>query len=499
LTKTAQVSTPVATVSIPSPTFTLPDPTATPEPSQTEEPTALPTFTDLPQETNTPAPTNTIDPNATAKPPILYYTQSGDTLPSIEGRFNVSANEVTASEKIPATGLINPGLLLVIPDHLNEATTTSDEAMPDSEVVYSPSATDFDIDQFIENAGGYLSTYVEQMGTGNYSGAYIVKLVALENSTNPYLLLSILEYKSHWVYGQPGNLAERDYPMGFIKVESRGLYHQLSWAVQQLSIGYYGWRAGTLTDLTYIDNTNKRMGPALNAGTAALQYLFAQWYDPQEWNSALYGDNSMPALMEKMFGSFWERSKSVEPLYPTNLTQPTMQLPFVTGTWSFTGGPHPAWGPGGALAALDFAPPSSESGCVRSDQWVTAVAPGVVVRVGDGVVIEDLDGDGNELTGWVIMYLHIETRDKVALGTRLNTDDKIGHPSCEGGEAVGTHLHIARKFNGEWMLAGGPVPFDLSGYVASNGDAPYLGSLSNGIITVIAAENSAPKSAISRP
>lgn len=498
LTMTAQVSTAVPTLAIPSPTNTAPEATATQSPSQTPAETALPTFTDLPEETATPAPTNTVDPNATAKPPILYYTQSGDTLPSIMGRFNVSAAEITASEQIPSTGLINPGLLLVMPDHLG-GNTASDIAMPDSEVVYSPSATNFDIDSFINGAGGYLSTYVESLGKGNYSGAEIVKLVALENSTNPYLLLAILEYKSHWVYGQPTNLAERDYPMGYIKVESRGLYHQLSWAVQQLSIGYYGWRAGTLTDLTYIDGTQMRMGPALNAGTAALQYLFAQWYDPQEWNATLYGDASMPALMEKMFGSFWARSKSVEPLYPTNLQQPALNLPFVTGKWSFTGGPHPAWGPGGALAALDFAPPSTESGCVRSEQWITAMASGVVVRVGDGVVIEDLDGDGNELTGWVIMYLHIETRDKVALGTVLNADDKIGHPSCEGGEAVGTHVHIARKFNGEWMLAGGPVPFNMNGYIAANSSAPYEGTLSNGTQTIIAAPNSAPKSLISRP
>ncbi len=496
LTMTAQVSTAVPSVVLPSPTMTQ-EATATEAPTEIVE-TPLPTFTDPPAETATPAPTATFNPNATAKPPILYYTQSGDTLPSIMGRFNVSADEITSSEKIPSTGLINPGLLLVMPDHLGE-NTTSDIAMPDSEVVYSPSATDFNIDDFIQSAGGYLSTYIEQMGSGNYSGAAIVKLVALENSTNPYLLLSILEYKSHWVYGQPTNLAERDYPMGYIKVESRGLYHQLSWAVQQLSIGYYGWRAGTLTDLTYVDGTKMRMGPALNAGTAALQYLFAQWYDPLEWSDALYGEESMPALMAQMFGSFWTRSKSVEPLYPTNLSQPVLNLPFVTGTWSYTGGPHPAWGPGGAYAALDFAPPSSESGCVRSEQWVTAMAPGLVVRVGDGVVIEDLDGDGNELTGWVIMYLHIESRDKVTLGTYLQTDDKIGHPSCEGGEAVGTHVHIARKFNGEWMLAGGPVPFVMSGYTAANGDAPYEGSLSNDVKTVIAAANSAPKSAISRP
>jgi hypothetical protein len=115
------------------------------------------------------------------------------------------------------------------------------------------------------------------------------------------------------------------------------------------------------------------------------------------------------------------------------------------------------------------------------------------------VVIEDLDGDGDESTGWVIMYMHIATLDRVELGTYLDTNDKVGHPSCEGGIAGGTHLHIARKFNGEWMLAGGPVPFVLSGYTAVNGDIDYEGSLVNGEDTVIASPVSAPRSLITRP
>lgn len=127
------------------------------------------------------------------------------------------------------------------------------------------------------------------------------------------------------------------------------------------------------------------------------------------------------------------------------------------------------------------------------------MAPGVIVRVENGMVIEDLDGDGIEETGWNIMYMHIETRDRVTVGTVVQTNDKIGHPSCEGGEASGTHTHVARKFNGEWMLAGGPVPFTMSGYVAANGSAPYQGTLSNGQTTIIAQSNSSPKSVIFRP
>ncbi|MCA1954005.1 MAG: hypothetical protein LDL12_02540, partial [Anaerolinea sp.] len=50
-------------------------------------------------------------------------------------------------------------------------------------------------------------------------------------------------------------------------------------------------------------------------------------------------------------------------------------------------------------------------------------------------------------------------------------------PSCEGGQATGTHVHIARKYNGEWVLADGPLAFNLDGWVAHNGEAAYLGTL----------------------
>ena len=78
------------------------------------------------------------------------------------------------------------------------------------------------------------------------------------------------------------------------------------------------------------------------------------------------------------------------------------------------------------------------------------------------------------------MNLHIETRDRAEEGTWLEAGDKIGHPSCEGGVATGTHTHVARKFNGEWILAAGPLPFAMSGYVATGGEVAYQGLLVNG-------------------
>jgi hypothetical protein len=114
---------------------------------------------------------------------------------------------------------------------------------------------------------------------------------------------------------------------------------------------------------------------------------------------------------------------------------------------------------------------------VWTDEWVTAVAPGVVARSQPGIVVLDLDGDSDERTGWVVFHLHIATKDRVPAGASLQTGDPIGHPSCEEGNSTGTHVHIARKFNGEWILAEGPLAFNFEGWVAQNGSAPYLGTL----------------------
>ncbi len=166
--------------------------------------------------------------------------------------------------------------------------------------------------------------------------------------------------------------------------------------------------------------------------------------------------------------------------------------------WAFTGGPHPAWEAESAWGALDFAPAAAVSGCAVSNAWAVAVAPGQIVRSESSYVVLDLDGDGFEQTGWVVIYQHIAAKDRIPAGTWVNAGARIGHPSCEGGEATGTNLHIARKYNGEWVAAGGPLPFDLSGWIAHEGNAPYQGTLTKGDQTIIANQTGTHESQIIR-
>ncbi len=356
--------------------------------------------------------------------------------------------------------------------------------LPDSEVVYSPSALDFNARIFLYSTYGYLGGHREYLhSTGWTSAADIVQRVALENSVNPRLLLALVEFQTGCVLEFPDPGCEVDYLMGRQDYHRKGLYGQLSWVSSQLAAGYYGWKDGTLEEIQLVDGIIVRPSPDLNAGSVALQYYLAQVIERERWQQATNG--AFAELYINMFGEPWRNMQEVEPLIPANLEQPELILPFETETvWSFTSGPHPAWEVVGAQAALDFAPSTEISGCVESDAWVVAVADGPVVRSEFGAVVQDLSGDGNEQTGWAILYMHIRSDGGAEPGTYLRAGDRVGHPSCEGGRANGTHLHIARKYNGEWIAAGGSLPFVMSGWTAHSGPHPYEGSLTRGKRTI---------------
>jgi hypothetical protein len=245
------------------------------------------------------------------------------------------------------------------------------------------------------------------------------------------------------------------------------------WVAEQLSAGYYGWRTGELTTIVLAGGYRSRVDMYQNAGTVGLHYLAAQMFSREEFAQAV-GPDGFVRVYARLWGDPWA---DVQDVLPGNLTQPALALPFeARQAWSFTGGPHPAWGRNVPWAALDFAP-SGVSGCNASSSFALAVAPGLIARANDSTVMLDLDGDGNERTGWVVFYFHIAEQDMVSAGRAVNAGDPIGHPSCEGGTATGSHVHMARRYNGEWILADGIAPFDLGGWTAQRGPAAYQGRL----------------------
>ena len=470
-------------------------PTPTPIVTVPANPILTPTNIYLPSSTTQAAtvlPSPTITPTiaavnpVTQRPSIFYPSQSGDTLEAVALHFGVQVSDISSSVSLPGTGFLNPGTPLLIPNRLSQIPNTpSVKIIPDSEVVYSPSAQDFDIGSYVNSAGGKLKDYREYMATvGWISGADGVQRMAYGSSISPRMLLALIQYYTGWVQGEPKPGVDETDPLGYHDPLYRTLYQQLRLIVRELLAGYYGWRDGTLSALTFPDGTTLPLAPDLNAGTVTLQYMFSRHLNYADWLQAIDPDTGFPALFTSMFGDPWQHAREIGPLFPPDLAQPVFTLPFEVGAlWAFTGGPHAAWEQESALAALDFAPAMDAPGCGVSTAWVVAIATGQIVRSAAGYVVLDLDGDGFEQTGWVVLYQHIATKDRIPVGP-VFVGDHIGHPSCEGGLSTGTHVHIARKYAGEWVSAGDPLPFVLSGWTAHAGSQLRQGTLTKGDNTI---------------
>jgi len=424
-----------------------------------------------------------------------YPAQSGDTLEAVAAHFNTSVAEIRAANpNLPEqVTTMPPGYPLQVPAYYTPLTGSPFHILPDSEIIYGPSVIDFDLKGVVEGADGYLSGMESFAYKKQRKSWQVVQVIAENYSLNPRMLLTLLEYRTRALTNPDPEPIDLTYPMGYEDVRYRGLFWQLVWAAERLSDGYYGWRTGELEEIVRLDGMVEHPDPWLNAGTVALHQLFSGWYGGKEYELAV-----SPEGFYQTYLSLWGDPFQMEAtIIPGSLQQPEMGLPFLPDRiWDFTGGPHFAWGSSLPLGALDFAPPSAESGCVVSQEWFAAPADGVIVRSDDAIVVLDLDGDADERTGWAVFFFHVATEGRIKTGLEVKQGDPLGHPSCEGGRATGTHVHIARKYNGEWIPAAGPLGFSLDGWVAGYGDALYEGTLTKGSKVVPACPCSRPENQI---
>ena len=425
-----------------------------------------------------------------------YIVQYGDSLGVIANRFGVNINIIINANSIVDPNLIEPGQVLLIPAPTIQPTGTGFKIIPDSELVNGPLNSRYNLQDFVQHSKGWLKSYVEVVDGVETPGVDIVQRVAEDYSINPRLLLAIMEYQSQALTNPNADHDQKIHPVGHLESWRVGLYNQLAWAANELNRGYYLWKVNGISLWLLSDNNAVPIDPTLNAGTAAIQHLFSKISSYSSWVRDVSPDGFYAAY-QQWFG--YPFDLTIEPLIPADLSQPAMILPFEPGqSWSFTGGPHGGWGDGSGWAALDFAPPGEGKGCVLSPDWIVAVADGLVVRSENGSVIQDLDGDGFEQTGWTVLYLHVDSSERVAVGTHLHTGDRIGHPSCEGGYSLGSHVHIARRYNGEWIPADGPLPFNLDGWISQGDSYEYNGTLEKNGAVVEAWDRFVPQNQIQR-
>ncbi|MEJ2605877.1 MAG: LysM domain-containing protein [Anaerolineales bacterium] len=418
-----------------------------------------------------------------------YVAQNGDNLPALAAHFNTSVEEILAENPGLPSGVttLPPGYPMRIPAYYQPLLGSPFQILPDSEIVNGPTAVGFDVSGEIRQRPGFLAGLSDYAYSKQREAWDVVEVVARNYSVNPRLLLALLEYQTQAMTQPFPSGDDARFPLGYQNPRFPGLFGQLIWVAEEINDGYYGWREGSLRELELTDGLLVRPDPWLNAGTVAVQYVFASLYGQEDFNQVVSPDG-----FYQTYVSLWGDPFDLQDDFiPANLQQPELTLPFATDrVWDFTAGPHYSWGRALPLGALDFGPPSEESGCISSAEWIVAPAGGMISRSAEAAVVLDLDGDGDERTGWVLFFFHVATDDRIAAGEGVQKGDVLGHPSCEGGEATGTHVHLARRYNGEWIAAAGVIPFVLDGWLAAYGDAPYQGTLTKGSKVVVASEYS---------
>jgi LysM repeat protein len=305
-----------------TPTPVTPNPDPSPTQASTLINSATPTAEFYPTPTLFIPPTETLVPTPNVeREAIVYHAQAGDTLDVVATHFGVGKDQIQSNVTLPETSFINPGTLLVIPQVL--INTTSDaHLLPDSEFVYSRAVTDSDfpsdVVSFVEQAGGYLSIQREYEHSNLTNGGEIIKQIAQNNSINPFLLLALLEYQSNWVFGQPQNLVQLKYPLGHIDYDDDGLVNQLRWTVNQLSIGYYGWREGRLTEIIIRNSQNpSRSQPIQKCSVLQKTELSMNPSFPTTWSNPSSNCLSPGVLFGTIRG---------DPMEPGNGKVPGLQL-----------------------------------------------------------------------------------------------------------------------------------------------------------------------------
>ncbi len=409
-----------------------------------------------------------------------YIIQSGDTLPALSLRFKVSQDEIIAKNpEVFANGpyrTLPPGQNVHIDIPQEFLGLTQNLIIADADFVYGPKLKDFDAETFVNETPGWLKVYVDNSSGNAVGGKRILQLTAENYSISPKVLLALVEYHLH---GLSDPHIPTSFSLGNTETNRKTIGKQLSWAANALNNGYYGWREGLLTEFVDATGGFVRPHPTSNAGSVAFQYYFSRFLSGSKLEHAL-GTEGFLATYERLFGPVDFSMSSDSILIPENLDQPALLMPLQHNVkWSFSGGPHSGWGTGYPYAAIDFAPPAEKAGCDASPYNAIAAADGVISRVDDGILSIDLDGDGSARTGWNILYIHLTLDKQLHIGDSIKEGQLLGHPSCLAGSSSGRNVHIARLYNGEWIPAGGVIPFVMDGWTASYGEKEYKGYLNN--------------------
>ena len=291
-------------------------------------------------------------PEAAATPSTSSHrVVAGDTLTRIAERYGVSVASLMRANDLPNPDLLKVGQVITLPAPPVDYTPAF-HILPDSLLVRSITASDFDIGAYVNAQGGALKDLTVHLnetrydGTaraGSFSAADIIGRVSLEYSVDPRILIAFLEFAAEMLTESALDDETKLFPLrppdAYFRMRRAGLYNQLSWLADRLNQGYYGWKYRGETILELEDGSRLNYEPNLNAGTVAVQHALAQLASVADWREAS-GEAGIYATYRLLFGDPQQLARET---VPADLQQPDLTLPFPRGdVWRFTGG-FPWW------------------------------------------------------------------------------------------------------------------------------------------------------------
>ena len=190
---------------------------------------------------------------------------------------------IKGTDDLSETGFLTPGVSIYIPIKI-KVPDDMPRLIPDVEFLYSLTAQDDNLYELIEDYDGYLNSYTEWfINYGLLTGFDLISNISRDNSINPKITLALLQYSGNWVEGQEITEENLLYPLGIEIGLKYNLFYQVALAIDELVTGYYGWRDGTLTKLTFSDGSTMLLDPNLNAGSVGIMYYFSIDHTKEEW------------------------------------------------------------------------------------------------------------------------------------------------------------------------------------------------------------------------
>ncbi len=400
---------------------------------------------------------------------VDYTVQSGDNLAYLAWRFGCAKHEILFhNPEIPKDITTLPqGYAMKMPIYYKPFWGSSYQILPDALFVNGPASIGFDVETFLSSTPGWFKNYSAKLDGQTKTASQIINYFAQRFSISPRVLLVLIEF-------QTGALSQPEKPLnveagllGFRHVQSNFMA-QLSHAANALNAAFYDYSNMKLEQFVGRDGLVENIDPWQNAATVAFHVYFSKLLEGDAYQKAI-GPDGLARTYMGMFGNPWQNE---EGQIPGSLRQPEMILPFMEpGVWSFAGVEESIWASGKTWSSILFTPTGDSQICSRTNSATIAVADGIVARSEFGTVVLDLDGDGDERTGWVVVYTALANDGRATQDEVLLQGNQLGRANCVADKISNLGLQVARKYNGQWMPATlDALPFTLSGWTPLDGE-----------------------------